>query len=435
MATEPLAATGRNPIHRIPPSRVPIQVLEIELFPSDGSRPSVRHPVATGRAVAAGPTLALVRARGRPLGLIQADARDPGELTALLTATAERLSDEGAGRAEADAALPIDPPLVSVVIATRERPGMLEKCLTAVRGLDYPRFEVIVVDNAPVTEDTAAMVTTRFPDVRYLREPRKGLARAHNRALPEARGEIIAFTDDDVVVDRHWLRAVAGGFAAAERVGCVTGLIVPAELATRAQAMLERHGGFAKGFERRVLSLEEPGDDPLFPFAAGTFGSGANMAFDAALLRRMGGFDPAMGAGTPARGGDDLLAFFRIITAGRRLVYEPRAITWHHHRRSEADLATQVFGYGVGLGAFLTAAVTAEPRMLPRLIRRVPQGVGHALRRAAAHRTPEADRDRRDTAATWPWKLSLMEWYGMLNGPLSYARSRRTARRTGGTTL
>lgn len=419
--TEPFTGTAHNPIHGIRPSRVPIQVLEIELAPPDGGPASARRPVESGGPVTARPTLALVRSGGRPLGLIHAEANDPAGLVATIEATARASLSHGS---PVEPSSPLERPLISVVIATRERPEMLEKCLTALRALDYPHYEVVVVDNAPVTEDTAIMVKSLFPDVRYVREHRKGLASAHNRALAETSGKIIAFTDDDVVVDRNWLTAIADGFASADRVGCVTGLIVPAELETRAQAMLERHGGFAKGFERRTLSLEEPGDDPLFPFAAGKFGSGANMAFDAALLKNLDGFDPAMGAGTHAKGGDDLLAFFRTITAGYRLVYEPGAITWHHHRRTDEDLSGQIFGYGVGFGAFLTAAVVTEPRMLPRLVRRVPRGIAYALARAAAHRgTPSPEEE------PWPRRLAFLEWFGILNGPFRYARSRVRGRR------
>jgi GT2 family glycosyltransferase len=427
MVTEPFTGTAHNPIHGIRPSRVPIQILEVELAPSGGGPASAHPPVETDRPVVARPTLALVRSGGRPLGLVHAEADDPAELVAAIAATARETLPSPATESRAGRAPSAEPPLISVVIATRERPEMLAKCLTAVRALDYPRYEVVVVDNAPVTEDTAVMVKTRFPEVRYVREPRKGLALAHNRALAETGGEIIAFTDDDVVVDRHWLTAVADGFGCADRVGCVTGLIVPAELETRAQAMLERHGGFAKGFQRRVLSLDEPGDDPLFPFAAGKFGSGANMAFDAALLKSLGGFDPATGAGTYARGGDDLLAFFRTITAGYRLVYEPGAVTWHHHRRTDDDLSGQIFGYGVGLGAFLTAAVVTEPRMLPRLIRRVPRGIAYALARAAAHRGDPAPDEE-----PWPRRLAFQEWFGLLNGPFRYARSRAQSKSMGG---
>src|SRR5437763_1421514 len=81
------------------------------------------------------------------------------------------------------------------------------------------------------------------------------LAAAHNRGLAAARGEVVAFTDDDVVVDAHWLAELVAAFRADERVACVTGLIAPAELDTPEQVWQDEYWGFAKGFERRVFDL------------------------------------------------------------------------------------------------------------------------------------------------------------------------------------
>src|SRR6185312_6444167 len=110
------------------------------------------------------------------------------------------------------------------------------------------------------------------------------------------------------------------------------GRIVPYELVTRAHAWMEGYAGYDKGTSRRVFDLgEHRPEDPLFPFTAGSLGSGANMAFDTSVLRAMGGFDPALGAGTRARGGDDLAAFFEVLQRGHRLVYEPAALVRHRH--------------------------------------------------------------------------------------------------------
>ena len=86
------------------------------------------------------------------------------------------------------------------------------------------------------------------------------------------------------------------------------------------------------------------------------------MAFRTDWLRTNGGFDPATGAGTPARGGDDLDAFLRVVLDGRTLVYEPAAIVRHYHRRDYASLRRQAYGYGVGLGAYLVGGGTPRIR-------------------------------------------------------------------------
>ena len=205
------------------------------------------------------------------------------------------------------------------------------------------------------------MIAERYaghPRVRYLLEPTPGASAGRNCGLRAATGEVVAFADDDVLVDRLWLRNLVLGFQAAPGVACVTGMILPAELETPAQVWIEEFGGFDKGYQRQIFDLGEFAPaDPLYPYAVGRFGSGANAAFDPAVLRRVGGFDTALGPATPARGGEDIDTFLQIILAGYRLVYEPRSLVRHHHRRDYADLLRTVQSYGVGLSAVLTKAL------------------------------------------------------------------------------
>ena len=434
------APAAAGPALRLDPERAPIDVAELEL---GGSTPRLSRVGESG-PVPAGQVLALVRVDGRPIGMVQALVGGEDDPARVLAEAARR--DLGAELRE-QAAEPIAPalqegdaeryaPLITVVIATRERPELLNRCLESVDALRYPRIEVVVVDNAPVTDATDELIRERFADrVRYVREPVRGLAAAHNRGVAEALGEIIAFTDDDVVIDPGWLEAIAAAFADPRdptgssgdpRVGCVTGLILPARLRTRTQVMLEAHGGFAKGFELRRFRLDRPpADDPLFPFTAGRFGSGANMAFRARVLRDLGGFDPATGTGTPAKGGDDLLSFFRAVVNGHHLVYQPEALVWHHHRETPEDLDNQAFGYGAGLGAYLLAAVAREPGMIPGLLRRLPGGVRYALRNTSARSEPSEAGVDPQHAHVWPARLSALQRRGLLLGPLGYIRSRR----------
>src|SRR5947209_8917755 len=269
-------------------------------------------------------------------------------------------------------------PFVSVVIATRDGEATLGDCLDALRALDYPSFEVIVVDNASRRDGVRELVEARG-DVTYVREDRPGLAVAHNRGLEAARGEIVAFIDDDVVADPRWLAQTAKAFAAADDVACVTGLILPAELESPAQLWLDGYWAFGKGFERRVFDGRRPPGEPLYPFTAGVFGSGANMAFRADALRAMGGFDPGLGAGSPALGGDDLAAFFGVIAAGHRLVYEPTAVVRHRHRRDYESLRRQAYGYGVGLTAYLAKTLIDDPRRTLGLTLRAPWALAHII--------------------------------------------------------
>lgn len=443
----------------------PVTVVDMDLaLPYEFHRPGDRGPVHPEGSV-----LALVRLHGHPLGLVPATsgravrgAEGPGKLwqsvagiacRRFATAIARHLAaDGGPGRpattqaghhpatrsSAPPAPLPCQAarlrmldtaPLISVVVATHNRPELLRPCLSSLLRMQYPRFEVIVVDNAPADDTTERLVREEFgPAVRYVREPTAGLARAHNRGLAAAQGRIAAFTDDDTLVDPSWLSALAETFAQDREIACVTGLIVPAELRTAAQLALEHHGGYAKGYTLRAWSLRAGSDDPLFPFTAGRFGSGTNMAFRVDRLRALGGFDPATGTGTPAHGGDDLLAFFRILATGRTLAYQPDAIVWHHHHRSTEALDRQAFGYGAGLGAYLTGALFHEPRMLPALLRKLPRGIAHAVSHARGRIGADIGADE----TGWSRNLTLLELRGLLYGPVGYLRARRLDRRTDG---
>ena len=356
----------------------------------------------------------LVRLRGTPLGTVDV-ARGESivdhvrqKLGAVLAAQLERDDEAKSSTPAADASL------ATVVIATRERPERLAATLDSVFALDHPRYEVIVVDNAPRTPATRKLVERRRADglqLRYVREPRPGLALAHNRGLREARGEIVAFTDDDVDVDSRWLLELARAFEWERDVACVTGLIVPAELETAAQVWLDERVGLNKGYEPRLFDLgRNRPRDTLFPYAAGTFGSGANMAFRTEALRALGGFDPATGAGTRSRGGDDLAAFFGIVASGATIAYQPAAIVRHYYRRDVAGLRRQMFDYGAGLGAYLTKIVADDPVRLLDLGRRAPRGASHIV---GARSSPSLSND-----------LAARELAGLLTGPARYVRER-----------
>lgn len=314
---------------------------------------------------------------------------------------------------------------VSVVIATRNRPEQIARCLRSLLALEYPRYEIVVVDNAPDTEQTKQVVqqiAADAPLVRYVREDRPGTAHARNRGLYEARGEIVAFADDDLVFDKHWLAALVESFRVDPRVACVTGMILPVELETAPQLWIEQYGGFSKGFARRIYDLgEHRPQHPLYPFTAGMFGSGASMAFKAGVLRDLGGFDPAMGGGSIALGGEDLAAYFRVIVGGYQLIYEPAAIVRHAHYRDYAKLRRQIYAYGVGLTAFLTKCLFDDPRLMVDFIAKVPYGLFFIF-------SPRSAKNQKKTAG-YPPELTSVELKGMIYGPFAYLRSRRRVRR------
>lgn len=331
----------------------------------------------------------LVRLHGHPVGFVYPDARGctSQDLARLVV---ERHGWSIAAHLAADCLLtapsldlshlpvacprvrPTPAAVVTVAVCTRNRAGQLPECLDALAALDYPKalLDVLIVDNAPDDDSTRDLVA-RYPAFRYIREPRPGLDWARNRAIIEARGDIVAYTDDDVSVDRGWVRALAVAFAEEPHAMCVTGLVVPDEIDTDAQRLFEIYGGFGRGFARWVYRVNADAGERAAKSYGGTgrFGTGANMAFRRVFFLREGLFDPALDVGTPANGGGDLEMFFRVLEAGHALVYEPSALVRHRHRRDYAALRTQLTNNGIGFFTYLARTADAYPAARGDVIR------------------------------------------------------------------
>ena len=317
-----------------------------------------------------------------------------------------------------------DAPFVSVIVPTHDRPDRLALCLDSLLSLHYPQYEIIVVDNAPSTNATADLVKQIIlnePKVRYVREDRPGPSWARNRAIMEARGEILAFADDDVVVDPYWLVGLVRGFGVAENVACVTGLILPLELETQAQILFEEYGGFTRGFTQRIFDLAEHRlKEHSYPYSAGKFGTGASMAFTAGFLHRVQGFDPALGGHGPARCGQDIALFLQVIVQGYQLVYAPASLLYHHHRPEYESLQKQIYNYGVGFTAYLTKSLLENPHLMLDFTSRIPYSVFLLLRSRLTK--------NRKRWSPYPKELIRLELRGMIYGPLAYLRSRKAMR-------
>ena len=318
---------------------------------------------------------------------------------------------------------PVSRPLVSVVVCTRDRPESLTETLRDLAALKYSPFEILVVDNAPTSDETRNVMLNEFGDdlrFRYISEPRPGLSCARNCGIREAIGDIVAFTDDDVRVDPWWLHGIIRGFSAAPEVDCVTGMIATAEINNPVQLYFHIRVGWGASCERRLFDLFENHDDsPLYPYAVGKVGAGANFAITRVALKEIGDFDEALGAGTSSGGGEDINMFMRIILGGRRLVYEPSAIVWHVHRTELAALSKQMRAYGSGCTAAMTAIIVQSARARRELPTKVLKGVAHMAKLQNRARTNQAV----------PSGLVKQEVIGLAMGSWLYVKGRRNLRR------
>ncbi len=369
----------------------------------------------------------LVCRSGYPLGIVEMPLRG----TVVPAAELEDEIHRQLGEAQAwelNGGPPALPRASVVVPSNFARPAQLRRCAERLVELDYPDYEVIVVDNRP-----RDVPETEIPGVRVVREPHPGISAARNRGIAVASGEIIAFTDDDAVVDRRWLRALGERLAREPDVVGVSGLVVPLELETPAQILFEQSGNVTDRsfvpltFEhvgRFQVQCHGPGRETGHVhsiYKTGQFGAGVNMAFRAEVLRAAGGFDEALGTGTLTCSGEDLAMLVELLTAGNRLAFEPGAIIQHSHRATLEELKRQIHGYGIGFTAMLTALALRNPRHVLALAAVLPTWL-RSLRDPASgknlHRTTE-----------YPRALAHAELRGMVAGPLAYLRSRRIQRR------
>lgn len=368
----------------------------------------------------------LVRYRREPLGFVQLSApagsvhRD--ELVAELPAAARRrLADLQTVDSPKSGSSGLDTPSVTVVVCTRNRGPELRDCLAGLLTLDYPELDFVIVDNAPSDDSTRTIVAETVGDderFTYVLEPVPGLSRARNRGLRVARGSIIAYTDDDVRVDRDWVTGLVQGFARRADVACVTSLVCTASISSPSEHYFDARVSWGDSCEPKLFDAVSPDGDRLYPYSAGIFGTGAGMAFRSDIIRELGGFDEALGAGTRSAGGEDLDAFVRVLQAGHALAYEPSSLVWHSHRADLAGLRRQMYSYGTGLTAFYMKHLLSKSTRF-QLLRRVPKGI---VKLAAVPR----ETDRAVGAVEVPTReLMIRELGGMVAGPVLYLRSRR----------
>lgn len=237
----------------------------------------------------------------------------------------------------------------TLVICTRDRPAELERCLGSIALQSAPPAEVIVVDNASRTDETRSVAMAA--GARYIREDRPGLDFARNAGARAAAGDIVVYTDDDTELHPKWIENLLAAFDRDDIVA-VTGLVLPASLATEAQWLFESEWSFGRGYERidygpRFYWSTRAGGCPAW-----IVGAGANMAFRRSIFDRVGHFDERLDVGAAGCSGDSEY-WYRILAAGFTCRYEPTAVVWHHHRLEIPALSSQIYHYMRGHTAAL----------------------------------------------------------------------------------
>jgi GT2 family glycosyltransferase len=216
-------------------------------------------------------------------------------------------------------------PKISVVVASFNGERTLKACLESLLLLNYPDYEVILVDDG--STDTTAKLAFLFPKVRYIRhEKNLGLSAARNTGIAAASGEIIAFTDSDCRADPDWLYYLATEFNSGDFVAVGGPNLPPPEDSPVAAAVMASPGGPA----HVMLSDRQAEHIP-----------GCNMAAQKWALLEVGGFDPVF-----RLAGDDVDICWRLQQDGFKIGFSPAALVWHYRRPTVGAYLSQQHGYG-----------------------------------------------------------------------------------------
>ena len=260
-------------------------------------------------------------------------------------------------------------PSCTVVICTRDRPKLLERCIAAALRVDYPGFEVLVVDNAPTNDETRE-VAERW-GVRCVVEPVPGLSRARNRGARACSTEIVAFIDDDALVEPDWLTALAREFSD-PLVMAATGMVIPLKVETEAEKLCA--GAVASGsHQRRVVDRQTAQWFELASF--GGLGDGMNMAFRRRAFDLWPGFHERLGRGAVVCGDEEHLAFLSLIGLGYRVAHTPRAVVRHPYPSTMRDLRSRELRSLASTMGYVTHLFFEEPRHRRALVKYVTEAL------------------------------------------------------------
>jgi len=261
----------------------------------------------------------------------------------------------------------VNEPTCTVVICTRDRPAELDRCLRAVRKIDYSSFEVLVVDNAP---SKAPAREAAECSARYVIEPVKGLSRARNRGALESASDLIAYIDDDAIPEPQWLSSIAAAFED-PRVMAAAGRVIPFEPSQSSTGV--PLPGMREGRPQRVVDLSDPYWFEIANFAG--IGGGANMAFRRSAFAEWPGFDIRLGRGAVIDGGEEDYAFFSLIDRGFSVVYTPRAVVRHPVPDTLEEIRSAHLRALATISAYIIFLFFDQPRYRMRLLRYIAGGV------------------------------------------------------------
>jgi len=259
---------------------------------------------------------------------------------------------------------------VSVIVPTRNRPQILERCLDSIISShsSYAYDELILVDNG--SDEVVARLNRQLAEkyrARYCWEGRRGVSFARNTGVKIARADIVVFADDDFIVDRDWVKNLLPNYEDEQVMGCA-GRMIPYRR-DEASSLFNRTMGYDRGGSRRVFTASDAsiikllkavpligrmrlGDRAPVPWAIGSgFLSFRRCVFDEVGYLDEGLLDPRVSTFCC---GEDVDILYRVLKNGYKVVYEPKAVVSHDDPQTIQDIVNKSYSYGVSRQVFFS---------------------------------------------------------------------------------
>jgi GT2 family glycosyltransferase len=247
-------------------------------------------------------------------------------------------------------------PSTSLIIASRDRPDLLEDTVASVLKGDEVPAEMVIVDQSRIPHSTLGKLTaSRGCEISYLNVNSVGVSRARNAGIAAAQHDMLIVIDDDIYVDGRWFTHMVEALTKGGIQTVVSGQVRP--------YFSDNQGGFVPSTNVAEKPIRYQGRiyrDVLFT---------ASMAIHRAAFEAVGLFDERLGPGTPFPSAEDCDLGFRLLEAGFYILYEPEAVVYHRAWRSDRDFLPLRWNYGLGRGAFYAKHFHLKDRyMLKRML-------------------------------------------------------------------
>lgn len=279
---------------------------------------------------------------------------------------------------------------ISVVIATKDRPDHVRRCLLSLSECDPPADEIIVVDQSADGDTRAVVEEVVAAGARYLYREHPGLSGARNEGSRVASGDYVAFLDDDGEVPPHWVRAIRSELELHGRPEALYGAVLAPDYVTDRKAVVVSE--FAVEHSSEWSGRVHPN----------RLGYGGHTVARADVIERVGGFDERLGAGAPLRGAEDMDFNYRLLRSGGRALTTPAVWMIHHQWRPASEMPDLLYGYNLGHSAFCAKHLRRGDRYAALLFLLQVRDDAKMLGSAVKRRSPLRGRVAfRRAAGTW----------------------------------